>query len=88
MCFSPRFASTLVRFTIYPLLAFLLPVALSFWAASRLTRGIDAVAAHADAVARGGLRRELGFTSGDEVGQLARRRSPNDVQPSLAAARH
>src|SRR5918995_1008154 len=67
----PRIRSTLVRFTVYPLLAFLIPVALSFWAASRLTRGIDAVAAHADAVAHGGLRRELGFTSGDEVGRLA-----------------
>jgi methyl-accepting chemotaxis protein len=69
--FLREIRSTLIRFTIYPLLAFLLPVALSFWAASRLTRGIDAVAAHADAVARGGLRRELGFTSGDEVGRLA-----------------
>ena len=69
--FLSEIRSTLIRFTIYPLLAFLLPVALSFWAASRLTRGIDAVAAHADAVARGGLRRELGFTSGDEVGRLA-----------------
>ena len=70
--FLHEIRATLVRFTIYPLLAFLLPVALSFWAASRLTRGIDAVAAHADAVARGGLRRELGFTSGDEVGQIGR----------------
>jgi methyl-accepting chemotaxis protein len=69
--FLDEIRATLIKFTIYPLLAFLLPVALSFWAASRLTRGIDAVAAHADAVAGGGLRRELGFTSGDEVGQLA-----------------
>jgi len=69
--FLDEIRATLIRFTIYPLLAFLLPVALSFWAASRLTRGIDAVAAHADAVAHGGLRRELGFTSGDEVGRLA-----------------
>src|SRR5688500_3787780 len=64
--FLGEIRSTLVRFTVYPLLAFLIPVALSFWAASRLTRGIDAVAAHADAVAHGGLRRELGFTSRSE----------------------
>ena len=43
--FLDEIRATLIRFTIYPLLAFLLPVALSFWAASRLTRGIDAVCA-------------------------------------------
>jgi methyl-accepting chemotaxis protein len=54
-----------------PLLALLLSVALALWAASQLTSGIEAVSAHAEAVARGTLRQELGFTSGDEIGALA-----------------
>ena len=39
--------------------------------AGRLTRGIEAVATHAETVARGNLRQELSFASGDEVGALA-----------------
>ena len=34
-----------------------------------LTRGIEAVAAHAQAVARGWLRQDLAFKSADEVGR-------------------
>ena len=41
------------------------------WTAGRLTRGIEAVASHAEAVARGNLRQELAFKSTDEVGRLA-----------------
>ncbi|MGH7719039.1 MAG: methyl-accepting chemotaxis protein [Gemmatimonadaceae bacterium] len=43
----------------------------SLWAARRLTSGIEAVARHSEAVARGSLRQELDFSSGDEVGTLA-----------------
>jgi methyl-accepting chemotaxis protein len=50
-------------------------LAIALWAAfavtRRLTRGIEAVATHAEAVARGSLRQELAFSSGDEVGALA-----------------
>ena len=41
------------------------------WTAGRLTRGIEAVSSHAEAVARGSLRQELAFKSTDEVGRLA-----------------
>ncbi len=39
--------------------------------AARLTRGVSAIAGHAEAVAGGQLRHELDFVAGDEVGALA-----------------
>ena len=50
---------------------FLVAVTLAFWLAGRLTRGIEAVSAHVQAVAQGALRRDLAYTSDDEVGVLA-----------------
>jgi methyl-accepting chemotaxis protein len=58
-------------YTILPLLAFALAVLLTLWAAAKLTRGIEAVSAHAEAVAQGSLRHELAFSARDEVGLLA-----------------
>jgi methyl-accepting chemotaxis protein len=54
-----------------PLLIMLSGIALAGWTAGRLTRGIEAVASHAEAVARGSLRQDLAFKSADEVGRLA-----------------
>ncbi|MFN9576456.1 MAG: methyl-accepting chemotaxis protein [Gemmatimonadota bacterium] len=48
-----------------------LAIALSFSLAGRLTRGIEAVARHAEDVAGGSLRRDVAYFSDDEVGQLA-----------------
>ena len=59
------------RFSIAPLAALLLALSLSYWASRKLTRGIEVVATHAESVARGSLREEIDFTSGDEVGALA-----------------
>jgi methyl-accepting chemotaxis protein len=61
----------LLRFTPFPLLALLLALALSYWGASRLTRGLDDVTRHADAVATGQLRHELHYSSADEIGAMA-----------------
>jgi methyl-accepting chemotaxis protein len=61
----------LVRFATYPALAFVIALALSFWAARHLTTGIDAVSSHAEAVAQGSLRDDLSYVSGDEIGSLA-----------------
>jgi methyl-accepting chemotaxis protein len=55
----------------FPLFAFGLAVLLAYWGAARLTRGIVAIADHAEAVARGQLRHDLDYVSGDEVGALA-----------------
>ena len=55
----------------FPLTAFLAAVILAYWGAARLTRGLVAIAEHADAVAHGHLRHDLEFASGDEVGALA-----------------
>ena len=55
----------------FPILALAVAVALAFWSAARMMRGIDAVAAHAAAVARGSLRQHLHFTAPDEIGALA-----------------
>ena len=54
-----------------PLIIMLFGIALAWWTAGRLTRGIEAVATHAEAVARGSLRQDLAFKSADEVGRLA-----------------
>ena len=69
--FEEEISRRLLTFALYPLAAFVLAVAVSFWAAGRLTRGIDAVAAHAGHVARGSLRQELSYVSVDELGALA-----------------
>src|SRR5918992_1995986 len=54
-----------------PLVVMILAIVIAHWTAGRLTRGIEAVASHAEAVARGSLRQELAFKSADEVGRLA-----------------
>ncbi|MCU0623382.1 MAG: methyl-accepting chemotaxis protein, partial [Gemmatimonadaceae bacterium] len=48
-----------------------LAVGVSFSIAGRLTKGIEAVARHAEDVASGSLRRDVAYVSDDEVGQLA-----------------
>ena len=50
---------------------FVVAVMLAFWLAGRLTRGIEAVSLHVEAVAQGALRRDLSYTSDDEIGVLA-----------------
>src|SRR6185436_9472396 len=55
----------------YALVAFLLGLAVSFFPARHLTRGLKRVSQHATSVAQGTLRAELDFSSTDEVGQLA-----------------
>ncbi|HKG95529.1 MAG TPA: methyl-accepting chemotaxis protein [Gemmatimonadaceae bacterium] len=61
-----------VRLALLALPALAIAMLLSWWAADRwLTRGIRAVASHAETVAAGSLRKELEFTSQDEVGELA-----------------
>src|SRR5688500_5340492 len=72
-----------MRLATYTLIAFVVAVALSIWLARRLTKGIKAVATHAQAVARGGLREELTFSSNDEIGTLAE--SMRDMTSSLRA---
>ena len=60
-----------LRFGLFPLLALAFALLLSYWASRRLTKGIEAVSAHAEFVAKGSLRSDLTFTSGDEIGVLA-----------------
>ena len=60
-----------LRWAAFTLVAFAIAIPLSIWLARRLSKGIEAVARHAQAVARGGLREELTFTSNDEIGTLA-----------------
>ncbi|MDE3127458.1 MAG: methyl-accepting chemotaxis protein [Gemmatimonadota bacterium] len=61
----------LLRFVPFPLVALLLALALAYWGAARLTRGLDDVTRHTDAVATGQLRHELHYLSGDEIGAMA-----------------
>ncbi|MDE3152663.1 MAG: HAMP domain-containing protein [Gemmatimonadota bacterium] len=61
----------LIRFVPFPLLALLLALALSYWGAARLTRGLDDVTRHTDAVATGQLRHELHYVAADEIGAMA-----------------
>jgi methyl-accepting chemotaxis protein len=61
----------LVQFTPFPLVALLLALGLSYWGAARLTRGLDEVTRHTDAVATGELRHELQEVAADEVGAMA-----------------
>ena len=55
----------------FPLVAFAVAVIFAYWGAARLTKGIMAIAEHADAVASGTLRHDLDYASGDEIGALA-----------------
>jgi methyl-accepting chemotaxis protein len=61
----------LVKFAVYPALALALVLFGADLAARRLTRGVEMVAAHAEAVARGQLRHDLAFRGNDEIGSLA-----------------
>ena len=69
--FLREFAVQIRNLAWLPLLIMLSGIALAGWTAGRLTRGIEAVASHAEAVARGSLRQDLAFKSADEVGRLA-----------------
>ena len=64
-------AGQLQSYIAFPLVAFVIAVLFAYWGASRLTSGIDAIAEHAEAVARGTLRHDLEYVSGDEIGALA-----------------
>src|SRR5687768_5354091 len=55
----------------WTLIAFVVAGVLSILLARRLSKGIKAVARHAQASAGGGLREELSFSSNDEIGTLA-----------------
>jgi methyl-accepting chemotaxis protein len=57
--------------TMYAALVFMVLALFSLWFARRLTRGINAVARHTAAIAKGNLRDELGYSSNDEIGELA-----------------
>jgi methyl-accepting chemotaxis protein len=61
----------MIRFSFYPAVAFIIALVLAIWTASYLTRGVQAVAQHAEAVAQGSLRQDLGFAANDEIGRLA-----------------
>ena len=61
----------LVKFAVYPALAFILVLLGADLAARRLTRGVELVARHAEAVAHGQLRHDLAFRGNDEIGSLA-----------------
>ena len=61
----------LVRMASILPVVFLIAVGLAFWIAGRLTRGIEAVSTHVEAVAQGALRRDLAYSSDDEIGLLA-----------------
>ena len=64
-------ARQLEGYIAFPLAAFVVAVLFAYWGAARLTSGIVAIAEHADAVARGTLRHDLEYVSGDEIGALA-----------------
>ena len=61
----------LMRIAWIPLVVLVGALAASLISARQMTYGIEEVAAHAQLVARGSLRRELTFESGDEIGALA-----------------
>ena len=60
-----------IDLAIYAALAFAVAVGLAYLAARQLTGGMIELSAQAERVARGNLREELAFESGDEVGELA-----------------
>ena len=61
----------LMRIVWIPVLVMVGALAASLVAARQMTLGIEEVAAHAQVVARGNMRQELTFESGDEIGALA-----------------
>ncbi len=61
----------IMSFISWSAIAFILAVALAWVLAARMTRGIEAVSAHAEAVAQGSLRSDLAWASNDEIGRLA-----------------
>ena len=61
----------IISFISWSAIALILALALAWWLAVRMTRGIDAVSAHAEAVAQGSLRSDLAWASNDEIGRLA-----------------
>jgi len=61
----------LSRIAWIPVLLMFLALVVSLYVARRMTHGIEQVAAHAETVARGNLRQQLGYSSGDEIGALA-----------------
>jgi methyl-accepting chemotaxis protein len=69
--FLREFADEIRTLAWLPLVVMLGGIFVAQWTAGRLTRGIEAVSSHAEAVARGSLRQELAFKSADEVGRLA-----------------
>jgi methyl-accepting chemotaxis protein len=60
-----------IELAIYAGIALLIAVALAFYAATRLTRGMFELSQQAKRVALGQLRQELAFESDDEIGHLA-----------------
>jgi methyl-accepting chemotaxis protein len=56
---------------VYAALALLVAVALAYWVATRLTRGMLELSQQATRIAKGQLRHDLVFESDDEVGELA-----------------
>jgi methyl-accepting chemotaxis protein len=61
----------LMRIAWIPLVVLVGALAASLISARQMTYGIEEVAEHAQLVARGSMRRELTFESGDEIGALA-----------------
>ncbi len=61
----------MARYAPFSAIALLLALALAYWGSARLTRGVIAIADHAEAVAEGQLRHDLDYVAGDEVGALA-----------------
>jgi methyl-accepting chemotaxis protein len=69
--FLADLSGQMLRLLWLPTVLLLGSLVVSLWAARRLTSGIEVVAQHSEAVARGSLRQQLDFKSGDEVGTLA-----------------
>ncbi|GAC1694112.1 MAG: hypothetical protein NVS9B3_12350 [Gemmatimonadaceae bacterium] len=69
--FLAELQSQMLRFAIFPLIVLTLALAGTWFATGQLARGIVAVSAHVQSVARGRLRDDLAFQSDDEVGSLA-----------------
>jgi len=69
--FLSDLSKDLMRIAWIPVLVMVGALAASLVAARQMTYGIEEVAAHAELVARGSMRRELTFESGDEIGALA-----------------
>jgi methyl-accepting chemotaxis protein len=69
--FLTQLSADLMRLSWIPVLVMVAALAASLVAARQMTLGIEEVAAHAQLVARGNMRRSLTFESGDEIGALA-----------------